>query len=355
MKSNRYLRHTTLKGFGDKAQVKLKQSKVLVVGGGGLGIPVLQYLNAMGVGTLGIVEGDTIDLTNLQRQVIYSEDEIGLEKASVLKKKLGLQNSETNLQVFSTYLRESNALEIIQNFDVVVDASDNFPTRYLINDACVILKKPFVYGALHGYEAQLSVFNYKNGPTYRCLYPQMPSASEIPDCNINGVLGVLPGIVGNLQALETVKLLTEIGEVLSGKLLLYNGLKQRIDHIIFEGIAQNKNISHLAKDYQFPKDLSTHSISANSFREAMVANDSLQIVDVRTEKEYRANHLENAKNIPLSDLQNYNDSFDRNKKLFLICKTGTRSNIGCEILTKKYQNLQVYSVEGGMNALEMDN
>ncbi|NND79826.1 MAG: HesA/MoeB/ThiF family protein, partial [Maribacter sp.] len=249
MNLERYKRQTILKDFGPECQLKLAQSKVLVVGAGGLGIPVLTYLNAMGVGTLGIVDIDEVSISNLHRQVLYNENDIGQSKVTVAIKKLQKQNSDTNLIALKTFLIRDNALDIIKDYDLVVDASDNFPTRYLINDACVILKKPFVYGALHSFEGQVSVFNYLGGPTYRCLFPNMPSANELPDCNEHGVLGITPGIVGNLQALETVKVLTGIGEVLSGKLLLFNGLNQSFQKIKFSPIPANLNITMLQMAY----------------------------------------------------------------------------------------------------------
>ncbi len=179
-KTDRYQRQVLLNGFGEEGQKRLQEAKVLVVGAGGLGVPVLTYLNAMGVGTLGIVDKDLVSTTNLHRQVLYTEEMVGTSKAVSAKKQLLAQNSDTNIVVYNLFLDAGNALEIIQNYDVVVDATDNFPARYLINDACVILKKPFVYGALHGFEGQVSVFNYKNGPTYRCLFPTMPKADEVP-------------------------------------------------------------------------------------------------------------------------------------------------------------------------------
>jgi molybdopterin/thiamine biosynthesis adenylyltransferase len=206
MNPKRYIRQTILKGFGAEGQRKLANAKVLVVGAGGLGVPVLTYLNAMGVGTLGIVDADVVSISNLHRQVLFTEAMVGLLKVHAAAEQLQKQNPETKINAYPTFLDLSNALEIIGNYDLVVDATDNFPTRYLINDACVILNTPFVYGALHGFEGQVSVFNYENGPTYRCLFANMPMADAIPDCNENGVLGILPGIVGNLQALEVVKL-----------------------------------------------------------------------------------------------------------------------------------------------------
>ena len=205
MNQERYTRQTILKGFGFEGQDKLANAKVLIIGAGGLGVPVITYLNAMGVGKIGIVDNDTVALTNLHRQVLYGQDDIGELKVNTALKKLKTQNDATTIEAYKTFINPKNALEIIENYDLVVDTSDNFPTRYLVNDTCVILKKPFVYGALHGYEGQVSVFNYKGGPTYRCLFPHMPKENEVPNCNEHGVLGIIPGIIGNLQALEAIK------------------------------------------------------------------------------------------------------------------------------------------------------
>ena len=184
---DRYTRQTSLPDFGLDGQRKLSNAKVLVVGLGGLGLPALQYLNAMGLGTLGLVDQDIVDFHNLQRQILYTENDVGTPKLNTTLEKLKAQNASTILIAHDTFLTKDNALEIIEQYDVVVDATDNFPTRYLINDACVMLNKPFVYGALHGFEGHVSVFNFQGGPTYRCLYPDMPSAEEIPNCDENGV------------------------------------------------------------------------------------------------------------------------------------------------------------------------
>ncbi|MEX0362268.1 MAG: ThiF family adenylyltransferase, partial [Allomuricauda sp.] len=238
----RYDRQTRLKGFGPNGQHKLAKAKVLVVGLGGLGLPVVQYLNAMGVGTLGLMDQDVVELHNLQRQVLYTEKNLGQSKLEVAHEKLQAQNSQTIFELYDTFLTKENALGIISDYDAVIDATDNFPTRYLINDACVILNKPFVYGALHGFEGHVSVFNHQGGPTYRCLYPNMPTAEEVPDCNDNGVLGVIPGVIGTLQALEAVKLVADIGEVLSGKLLIYDGLSQQMSKFNFKTNPVHKEI-----------------------------------------------------------------------------------------------------------------
>src|SRR5690606_27665631 len=196
-----------------------------------------------------------------------------------------------------------NALDIISAFDVVVDATDNFATRYLINDACVILNKPFVYGALHGFEGQVSVFNFDGGPTYRCLFPKIPSGAEIPNCNENGVLGVIPGIIGNLQALEVVKLITGVGDVLSGKLLLFNGLDQTFQKMGFQLRPESLKISDLQQSYETETCDNVPTITALEMQKLMASGQPIQIIDVRSQKEYETNHLEPSVNIPLDQLE----------------------------------------------------
>ena len=348
MNSNRYIRQTSLKEFGLKSQGLLLKSRVLVVGAGGLGIPVLQYLNAMGIGTLGIVEGDKIELTNLQRQVIYGEKDIGKAKLEVVLERLSAQNSDTLLIGHDTFLTRDNALAILADYDVVVDATDNFPTRYLINDACVILDKPFVYGALHGFEAQLSVFNYREGPTYRCLFPDMPSNLEIPDCNINGVLGVIPGIVGSLQALEVVKLITANDKVLSGQLLIYNGLDQSFLKVSFPLVPENKNIKVLG-DYYFDECEVTYSISSREFFDLLESKVPLQLIDVRSQEEYVQGHLVNSINIPFECLETQIQEIDFTRPIYIICQSGIRSRIAQQKLLRANSKSVIYNILGGIN------
>jgi molybdopterin/thiamine biosynthesis adenylyltransferase len=219
---DRYARHIVLPGVGGAGQARLKQSSVLVVGAGGLGSPVLLYLAAAGVGRLGIVEMDTVDLSNLQRQVLFATEAVGKPKAEAARERLLALNPNIAVEVYATRLSAENALETLRPYELVVDASDNFPTRYLLSDACVLLGKPLVYGAIHQFEGQVSVFNYAGGPCYRCFFPEPPQ--EAPNCAEAGVFGVLPGVVGSLMATEVLKLLLEIGEPLSGKLLVYDGL-----------------------------------------------------------------------------------------------------------------------------------
>jgi len=221
---DRYARHIVLPGVGGAGQAKLKESSVLVVGAGGLGSPILMYLAAAGIGRIGIVEMDAVDLSNLQRQVLYTTAEVGLPKAKVAKGKLEALNPHVQTDIFPFRLSSENALDILRPYTLVIDASDNFSTRYLVSDACVLLDKPLVYGAIYQFEGQVSVFNYAGGPCYRCLYPEPPKPDSVPSCAEAGVFGVLPGVIGGLMATEAVKILLGVGEPFSGKLLLYDGL-----------------------------------------------------------------------------------------------------------------------------------
>jgi adenylyltransferase/sulfurtransferase len=236
---DRYARHIVLPGVGAQGQARLKQSSVLVVGAGGLGVPILQYLVAAGVGRIGIVEMDTVDRSNLQRQVLYQTGEIGQPKATTAKARLEQLNPHIQIEVYPLQLNAENALQTLGPYDLILDASDNFPTRYLVNDACVLLDKPLVYGAIHQFEGQVSVFNQRtatdasssnpaanisSGPCYRCLFPTPPAPGSVPSCSEAGVFGVLPGVVGSLMATEALKLILGLGQTLSGKLLIYDAL-----------------------------------------------------------------------------------------------------------------------------------
>ncbi|MCX6291074.1 MAG: HesA/MoeB/ThiF family protein [Bacteroidetes bacterium] len=232
----RYSKQLLLPEIGMKGQEKLKQTRVLVVGAGGLGCPVLQYLAAAGTGTIGMVDFDLIDETNLQRQVLYSTDDVGKSKAIIAGEKISSLNPFIKIDVFNKKLDATNAVEIISDYDWVVDCTDNFESRYLINDACVLLGKTVIYAGIHKFEAQVSVFNLllpdgKRGPTYRCAFPEMHSGEVIENCSLTGVIGTLPGIAGMLQANEVIKLITGIGETCSGKILLFNALTLKVTEI----------------------------------------------------------------------------------------------------------------------------
>lgn len=349
MKSDRYIRQTSLKGFGPAAQQQLGASRVLIVGLGGLGIPVAQYLNAMGVGTIGLADQDVVELHNLQRQVIYTENHLGHPKIEVVSAFLREQNSETEIREHDTFLSRNNALEIISAYDLVVDATDNFPSRYLINDACVILKKPFVHGALHGFEGQVSVFNYKGSATYRCLFPVMPGPEEIPDCNQNGVLGILPGIVGTLQALEVVKCLTGVGEVLSEKLLLYNGLDQSVRKIQYKTNPENLKIAALKDSYGVVGCKSDDAIAVAELMLLLENKKPIQLIDVRKSEEYEEFNITGSKNIPLDRLDDFLGTFNAGP-VYFICASGQRSFAALQLLKKRYPGVSAYNVAGGMRA-----
>ena len=224
-----YSRHLILNEIGEIGQKKLKASKVLVIGAGGLGCPILQYLTAAGVGTIGIVDFDTVDKTNLQRQILYTHKDIGAFKAEVAANRLAELNPFVNFKIYVEKLTNKNASNLFSSYDIVVDGSDNFPTRYLINDAAVLANKPVVFGSIYKFEGQVTVFNYQNGPTYRCLFPNPPQPSTVPNCSEIGVLGVLPGIIGSIQANEVIKIICEIGQVLSGWVYQLKTKKTLID------------------------------------------------------------------------------------------------------------------------------
>ncbi len=353
MTTNRYLRQIQLKEFGPEAQQKLREASVLVVGAGGLGIPVLQYLNAMGVGTLGIVEQDVVERTNLHRQVIFTENDLGLPKLKAAANALSLQNKDTRIVLHDTFLVKNNALDIMGDYDVIVDASDNFATRYLVNDACVILKKPFVYGALHGFEGQVSVFNLDGGPTYRCVFPSMPTASEIPNCDEQGVLGVLPGIVGSFQALETVKVITGVGEALCGKLMLYNSLENSILKIDIPAVTENLNIDKLASNYQPVSCDHSVEIKPEALNSLMKGQGFIQLIDVRSAEEFQAYHLPHSRNIPLDEIVKRRDELEPKFPVYLVCQSGTRSFRALQCLSKKNTHFRLYHLEGGLDAFKM--
>lgn len=346
--ANRYSRQTQLAGFGPEAQDKLKQAKVLVIGAGGLGVPVLQYLTGMGAGTIGVMDGDTISLSNLHRQVLYTEQETGRLKAEAAVQKLSKLNSEVQFQTYSHFLTAANALAIIKDYDLVIDASDNFGTRYLVNDACVILKKPYIYGAVQQSEGHVSVFNYQGGPTYRCLYPNPPSANEIPDCNTAGVLGVTPGIIGCQQALQAVKVLTGMGETLSGYLQIFDFDRNEQYKIKLKARPEYQNIIQLQKDYDVPSAPTGGKLEIEELYQWYTEDKAFYLVDVRELKEFNEEHLEGAHHFPLTALNEQLDQLPQNVPLVTICQIGGRSAKAAAIISDALPGSTVYNVVGGM-------
>ncbi|GAA4295526.1 HesA/MoeB/ThiF family protein [Nibribacter koreensis] len=354
MDQQRYSRQLQLKGFGPEAQQKLQQAKVLVVGAGGLGVPVLQYLTGMGVGTIGLMDDDTISLTNLHRQVLYYTPEVGEKKVTVAVRKLSLLNPEVRFQPYLHHLTPENALTIIQEYDLVIDATDNFEARYLINDACVLLGKPFVYGALHQFEGQVSVFNFEGGPTYRCLYPTPPSAQEIPDCNAAGVLGVVPGLLGMHQALEAVKVLTGIGTACAGSLLLFDFLHQTQHKIKLKANPQNQKIDSLQASYALATCTAVPEMSTHDLFDWIAQGQKFLLLDVREEPEYQHARLQKALLTPLGLLPQQVGQLPLHLPIVTVCQKGGRSVKAAQILLEHDANLKVYSLAGGMDQWQRD-
>ncbi|WP_209328793.1 HesA/MoeB/ThiF family protein [Lunatimonas salinarum] len=345
--SKRYIRQTQLLDFGKTGQDKLHQSRVLVIGAGGLGVPVIQYLSAMGVGTLGIMDGDTVDLSNLHRQVIYQSSQVGMPKVAACKEWVQRQNPSIGLQVYDQFLTISNALETISTYDLVIDATDNFEARYLINDACVMLNKSFVYGALQGFEGQVSVFNYQQGPTYRCLYPNPPDAGQIPDCNQSGVLGIVPGIIGSYQALEAVKVLTDCGEPLAGKLLVLD-LKTHSQYIIrIRTNPLNQHLKKLQHSYALASCEWEASISVDELSQWMITGRQFNLLDVREPYEYHEAHLDRAESIPLSEIQTRTISLSTELPWVVMCEVGSRSKKAIQLLKNQFPDAKLINLEGG--------
>jgi len=350
----RYQKHIKLKSFGKDGQDKLTKSKVLIIGAGGLGTPASQYLNGIGVGTIGLMDNDVIDHSNLARQTLFNPSEVDRQKTEVLVQKLQQQNPDTKLMAIQDFLTPENALETIAGYDLVIDASDNFGTRYLVNDACVILDKPFIYGALHDFEGQVSVLNYKGGPTYRCLFQESDQNHMIPNCDENGILGVLPALIGTYQAIEAVKVLTGIGEPLSGKLLIIDTLAQTHLKIGVPVNPENKNINKLKDHYKQPvcaNKTSFQEIKPEEFLARQKDKDGFQLIDVRSEVEFRLGHLNNATNIPLQEIQHRYREFSTKTPILLVCQSGKRSLQAAQLLQKAQADLTIFNLQGGMNQL----
>ncbi|UCS95250.1 HesA/MoeB/ThiF family protein [Echinicola marina] len=354
MPSSRYQKHIKLKGFGKEAQDKLAKSKVLIIGAGGLGTPAAQYLNGVGVGTIGIVDQDLIEESNLARQTLFRPKDIGKAKTDTLISWLQEQNPETKLINIAKYIDPGNALDTIADYDVVLDASDNFGTRYLVNDACVILGRPFIYGAIHDFEGQVSVLNYQDGPTYRCLFPESSHNQLIPNCDENGVLGILPGLIGTYQALEAIKVITGIGEPLSGKLMIVDTLGQNHLKIGVPCKAENKAINKLKNDYRqdvCASSMDYHELSPEDLLEKINAGTSFRLIDVRSNAEFDQDRLVQAINIPLQEINKKTEELRSVKELIIICQSGKRSQQAALMLKELFPTANIFNVQGGMNAV----
>ena len=358
----RYNRHIIIKEFGLDAQKKLKAAKVLVIGSGGLGSPMLLYLAAAGVGTIGIVDFDVVDDSNLQRQVLFGVHEVGQPKVEAAKHRLQSLNPFIDIHVYNVQLTSKNALELIKEYDVVADGTDNFPTRYLVNDACVLSDKPNVYASIFQFEGQVSVFNYRNskgelGPNYRDLYATPPPPGLVPSCAEGGVLGVLPGIIGSLQALEVIKVITGVGDILSGRFFIFDALtfESRTFNLKRNPTnplnGTNPTIRELI-DYEEFCNLKTaeravKEISVKELYDWQVRGEDFQFIDVREPHEYDIVNL-GAQLIPLGAICEHVDEIDRKKKVVIHCKTGNRSAKAIRELEDKFGFKNLYNLKAGI-------
>ena len=359
---HRYSRQILLPSFGEEAQQKLKNSSVLVIGAGGLGTPALQYLIAAGVGRMGIVDFDRVDISNLQRQVLFSTHDVGRSKAEVAAKKLKELNPLSNIEHFNTHLSATNAQAILSTFDLVIDGSDNLPTRYLVNDACVLLNKPLVYGAIFQFEGQVSVFNQllddgTRGPNYRDLFPEPPPPEMVPSCSEGGVLGVLPGIIGSMMANEAIKIIAGIGNTLQGRLVLFNSLDftTRIVNVRKSKTnplnGENPTIFALI-DYEAfcnpSKPTSTlKEIEPATLKQWMDSGKAFQLIDVRESQEVKLVRL-NSLHIPLMHIDQELDVIQKEIPVVLYCKGGSRSAKAIQKLESLYQLKNLYNLKGGI-------
>jgi sulfur-carrier protein adenylyltransferase/sulfurtransferase len=354
----RYQRHLGLTGFGPAAQEKLKQGSVLVIGAGGLGCPALLYLAAAGVGRIEIVDDDRVDVSNLQRQVLYTEADAGAEKTDAAVRRLNALNPHIEIIGHTARFTRDNALGLVRGVDVVVDGSDNFATRYLVNDACVLTNRPLVYGAIQAFEGQLSVFNFRGGPTYRCLFPEPPEPGSVPNCAEAGVLGVLPGLIGTAQACEAIKLLTGIGEPLSGRLLLWDALTMRTQTLALALDPRSRQITALPPEgYGETCAISLpagEEIEVTALRELLDSTGAaaVQVLDVREGWERDLGAILPSTHVPLGEIERAPSAqifgaLDPKQPTVVYCAGGTRSLRAAQILRTNHGFASVTSLRGG--------
>jgi sulfur-carrier protein adenylyltransferase/sulfurtransferase len=361
----RYSRHLILPEVGMEGQLKLKSAKVLCIGTGGLGAPIGMYLAAAGIGTIGLVDFDVVDRTNLQRQIIHGTKDIGKKKLDSAAETIADINPNVNVVKYEVALTSENALQIMKGYDVVVDGTDNFPTRYLVNDACVLLGIPNVYGSIFRFEGQSTVFATKDGPCYRCLYPEPPPPGLVPSCAEGGVLGILPGMIGVMQATEVVKLILGKGETLAGRLVLYDALNMRFREMRLRRSPEcpicgpNRTIHHLIDYHQFcgipqqpaqpePAAAGSGEIEVTDVKALLDANHNFVFLDVREPHEYQICNI-GAKLIPLGTLPQRLKELDPSAEYILHCKSGMRSAKACDLL-RQNGFTKVRNMKGGILA-----
>ena len=360
----RYQKHLTLKEIGNEGQISLKNCSVLCIGAGGLGSSVLLYMAAAGIGKIGIIDNDHVEKSNLQRQIIHETNTIGNLKIDSAKERIKKFNPNCELLTFSERINPKNALELIKEFDVICDCSDNFGTRYLINDSCLILNKPLVFGTVQGFEGQVSVFNlYKNSPNLRDLLPESPSKHTAPSCAEYGVVGVSTGLIGILQVNEIIKIILKKGEILDGKILIFDLLNMNMKKLHLKSDQLNKRIKNLSQFESFynsdeycGKNDEIKSINANDLNSLYKAKpNKILLIDVRENEEFSTSAIEGSISIPLSHLNQESDlkfiqKESLNKEVFTICKSGKRSEKASRILSKF--KIQSRSIEGGIEKIK---
>ncbi|MBZ5549875.1 MAG: molybdopterin-synthase adenylyltransferase MoeB [Acidobacteriia bacterium] len=358
----RYSRHLIMPEVGMEGQQKLKAAKVLCIGAGGLGSPLALYLGAAGVGTLGIVDFDVVDYTNLQRQIIHTTDDVGRKKLDSAADKLKAINPFLNLRTFDTKLTSANALELFREFDIIADGTDNFPTRYLVNDACVLTGKPNVYGSIFRFEGQASVFATEEGPCYRCLYPEPPPPGLVPSCAEGGVLGILPGLIGVIQATETIKLILGVGDSLAGRLLLVDALGMKFRELKLRknpdcpACGKNRTITKLIDYEEFcgirgqeePAGNDVPAISVEDLKKKLDAKADIFVLDVREPHEYQICNLKGYL-IPVGDLPKRVNELDSSREIIAHCRSGVRSAKAVNFLRRSGFK-KVYNLTGGILA-----
>jgi molybdopterin/thiamine biosynthesis adenylyltransferase/rhodanese-related sulfurtransferase len=361
----RYSRHLLIPEVGLEGQKKLKASSVLVIGTGGLGSPVAMYLAAAGVGRIGLVDYDVVDFSNLQRQVIHGSSRLGDKKVDSGRDRLLDINPDIQVETYDEPFTSENAMRIAEGYDLIIDGTDNFPTRYLVNDVCVFLGIPNVYGSIFRFEGQVSVFDAKDGPCYRCLFPEPPPPGLVPSCAEGGVLGVLPGTIGSIQATEGLKVLLGIGTPLKGRLLLYNALDTSFDFVklrknpdckvcgpnpeVTEPIDYEAFCGVPAHDQDEGSAGAEWDIEATALAEKLENGDSVRLIDVREPHELQISRIEGEELFPLGQLATRLSELDSADEMVLFCKSGTRSTRALELLVgagfRKVKNLK-----GGINA-----
>jgi adenylyltransferase/sulfurtransferase len=360
----RYSRHLIMPEVGMEGQLKLKNASVLLVGAGGLGAPLGLYLAAAGIGRIGMVDFDVVDFTNLQRQVIHGTKDVGRKKLDSAFDKMSDINPNVKLEKHEVALTSENALDIIRNYDFVVDGTDNFPTRYLVNDACVLLKKPNIYGSIFRFEGQCTVFAYPGGPCYRCLYPEPPPPGLVPSCAEGGVLGILPGIIGLMQATETVKLILGTGEPLVGRLVLYDALAMRFrelklrrnpecpvcgDHPTLHKLIDYQEFCGVPHQEPVQPTANLGEIEPTEVKQKIDRGEKFILLDVREPHEFQICRIPTSTLIPLGELPKHLNDFDKNAEIVAHCKSGVRSGKATNLLRENgFKNVR--NMKGGILA-----